>query len=276
MKRAGILAALLCVGAAPAPVPLRAPLRVVSINPCADSVLMRVADRGQIAAISHYSHDPEASSIPVAIARRFKATSGTAEEVVALAPDVVLSGQHVAPSTILALRRMGVRLVQLDVPATIAESVAQVRLIADTVGRPERGAVLAGAIERSVRAARPADGRAIPALIWQGGGLVPGTDTLSSDMLRAGGFRNLSADYGLKNWDVLPLERLVAKPPRVLLTVGEGEGTRDRRLNHPVLRPLARHMVRADWPERLMHCGGPTIVDAMTRLRAIRSGLPAA
>ncbi|UZK69327.1 helical backbone metal receptor [Sphingomonas sp. S1-29] len=272
MKRAGLLAALLCVGAAPAPVPLR----VVSINPCADSVLMRVADRGQIAAVSHYSHDPEASSIPVEIARRFKATSGTAEEVVALAPDVVLSGRHVARSTILTLRRMGVRLVQLDVPTTIAESVAQVRLIADTVGRPERGAVLAEAIERSVRAAKPADSRAIPALIWQGGGLVPGTDTLSSDMLRAGGFRNLSADYGLKNWDILPLERLVAKPPRMLLTVGEGEGAGDRRLSHPVLRPLARHMTRAAWPERLMHCGGPTIVDAMTRLRAIRSRLPAA
>jgi len=76
--------------------------RVVSLNPCVDAVLMQVADPAQIAAISHYSQDPAATSIPLALARRFKATSETAEEVVALAPDLVITGEHVAPSTIAA------------------------------------------------------------------------------------------------------------------------------------------------------------------------------
>ena len=72
------------VGASPRPQP-----RIVSINPCVDAILMHVADAGQIAAISHYSKDPRATSIPMAQAARFAATSGTAEEVVALAPDLV-------------------------------------------------------------------------------------------------------------------------------------------------------------------------------------------
>ncbi|MBC7505133.1 MAG: iron chelate uptake ABC transporter family permease subunit, partial [Sandarakinorhabdus sp.] len=37
-------------------------------------------------------------------------------------------------------------------------------------------------------------------------------------LLSASGFHNQSADYGLRQWDVLPLELLVAHPPRVLLT----------------------------------------------------------
>lgn len=83
----------------------RAP-RIVSINPCTDAVLMHVADPLQIAAISRDSHDPLATSIPLAQAQRFDFTSGSAEEIVALAPDIVIAGSHVAPATIAALKRM--------------------------------------------------------------------------------------------------------------------------------------------------------------------------
>src|SRR3546814_15706424 len=83
-----------------------APARVVSLNPCVDSTLMHVADPGQIAAISHYAHDPKATSIPLGPARRFRATSGNAEEVIALRPALVIVGRHVALATphVLALR----------------------------------------------------------------------------------------------------------------------------------------------------------------------------
>jgi iron complex transport system substrate-binding protein len=124
------LLALSTLSAAPAP----RPPRIVSINPCVDAVLMQVADPGQIAGISHYSQDARATSIPLAQARRFRATSGTAEEVVALAPDVVITGPHVAPATIAALKRMGITMVQYPVPDSVAESEQQVRDIARVAG----------------------------------------------------------------------------------------------------------------------------------------------
>jgi len=246
--------------------------RVVSINPCVDAVLMHVADPRQIAAISHYSHDERASSIPLDQARRFGATSGTAEEVVALAPDLVIAGAHVAPSTIAALHRMNIPLVQIGVPESIAESAAQVRTIAAAVGQPARGEALVARIDHAVRAAA-AEGDTTPgALIWQGGGLVPGDGTLASELLRVTGYRNKSADYGLKRWDVLPLEHLVARPPRVLLSVG-AQGRSDRMLGHPVLAGLSRQIAVRRYPERLLHCGGPTIIDAVGHLASIRRTL---
>ena len=240
------------------------------MNPCIDAILMHVADPAQIAAISHYSQDPRATSIAIPQAMRFKATSGTAEEVVALAPDIVLAGAHFAPSTIAALRRLNIRLVQLPVPDTIAQSTAQIAVIAAAAAHPGRGAALVARIDAAVAATRSA--AAIPALIWQGGGLVPGSGTLADELLRTTGFRNLSAGYGLKQWDVLPLEYLVARPPRVLLSVGD-KGAADRMLDHPVLRPLAAHIAIRAFPERLLHCGGPTIIDAVNRLAAVRRAL---
>ncbi len=124
--------------------------RVVSINPCVDAVLMQVAEPGQIAAISHYSQDPRATSIPLEQARRFAATSGTAEEVVAQAPDIVIAGAHVAPATIAALHRMHIRLVQIGVPESIAESQEQIRTIAAAVHQRQRGERLVARIDAAV------------------------------------------------------------------------------------------------------------------------------
>jgi iron complex transport system substrate-binding protein len=262
----GIALALvpLLISAAPPRTP-----RIVSINPCIDAVLMQVADPAQIAGISHYSQDARSTSIPLDQARRFHATSGTAEEVVALAPDIVITGPHVEPATIAALKRMHIALVQYPVPESVDESATQVRDIATLAGHPTRGRVLAGRIEA---AARPSGATPLPALIWQSGGLVPGAGTLADDLLRRAGFRNMSAAYGLKQWDVLPLEYLIANPPRVLLSISAAEVGEDRLTSHPAVRQLARRITLAPYPVRLMNCGGPTIIAAMARLKQVRRG----
>lgn len=246
--------------------------RIVSINPCVDAVLARVADPAQIVGISHYSQDARATSVPLGWANRFKATSGTAEEVVALRPDMVLAGPHVEPATIAALKRLRIRLVQYPVAESVPDSMAQVREIAAATGHPDRGNVLAA---RIAAAAAPSSARPVGALVWQGNGLVPGSGTLTDDLLKRAGFRNMSAAYGLKQWDVLPLEYLVADPPRVLLSTAP-EGVQDDRMTgHPAVRRLAKHITVAAYPTRLMNCGGPTIIAAMARLRQVRAKVAA-
>lgn len=262
------LAIALASGAQAASLP-----RIVSLNPCVDAVLMRVADPGQIIAISHYSQDPEATSIPLDVASRFRITSHTAEEVVALAPDHVLAGPHVSISTIHALERMNVRLTKFNVAESVEASEAQIRQIAAIVGAPERGEAVVAQIERALEAARPGDDVRLPALIWQGGGLVPGAGTLAEELLERTGFRNLSAEYGLGKWGTLPLEHMLAKPPALLLSVGTGEGGRDRMLGHPALRKLAERVEIRTYPFRLLSCGGPTISESVARLASVRREL---
>ncbi len=261
-----LLAAATVAQAAPRP-------RIVSLNPCVDAVLIRVADADQILAISHYSQDPDATSIPLEVAKRFRITSHTAEEVVALAPDHVLAGAHVSISTIHALERMHIHLTEQRVAESVSESEAQIRQIAAIVGAPERGEALVAQIERALANARPHDEARVPALIWQGGGLVPGSGTLADELLRRTGFRNLSAEYGLGKWGTLPLEYLIASPPALVLSVGTGEGGRDRMLDHPAVRKLAEHVQFRTYPFRLLSCGGPTIIDAVARLSSVRQEL---
>ncbi|MBL8657976.1 MAG: ABC transporter substrate-binding protein [Altererythrobacter sp.] len=258
------LLALVLAGCAspPPPVPRGQHPTIVSLNPCTDAILAEVADPAQILAISHYSHDPRASSMDPATARRFRPTGGTAEEVVALAPDLVIGSTFMDPATLAALGELGLRVETFSSPATVDDSVAQVRALAALAGHPERGEALARRIEAAA-ALRP--GASVEAALWQGGGIVPGRGTLVSDLMRRAGLASYGEARGMAQGDYLPLERLAADPPRLLLVAGEDRGQR-----HPILARIPGLAV-ARFEPRLFYCGGPSIPAAMERLRAVRA-----
>lgn len=244
--------------------------RIVSINPCSDAILAEIATPGQLLAISHYSQDPRASSMDLNVAARFRATTGTIEEIIALRPDVVVSGRYIAPSTLAGLQRLGIKVELLDIPQTVEQSEAQVRQLARLAGQGDRGEALVAKIRNALAKAEPAQGGApISAVIWQSGGIVPGGDTLISDLLVRTGFVSLTAAKGMKQAEVLPLESLIADPPQVLLTAGDVHGEEDRMLSHPALREMAK-TERQRLEPSLLYCGGPTIIRAAERLAAVR------
>ncbi len=256
------LAALLAACAGPAPRDTVHPA-IVSLNPCTDAVLAEVADPEQILAISHYSHDPRATSMPLVVANRFRATGGTVEEVLALDPDVVVASSFLPPATAQAFYRLGVRVETFGVAPDLAENAAQIRRLAALAGHPERGEALLARIDRALAATRYR-GEPVTALLWQEGGIVPGEETLIARLMTHAGFASHSAARGLGQGAYLPLERVLADPPQIVLAAGD-----ERMLTHPALRSLAE-MRYARFEPSLLFCGGPTVVRAVERLAEIR------
>ena len=247
---------------------------IVSLNPCADAILAEVTAPGQLLAISHYSHDPRGSSMPLAKARRFAASGGTVEEIAALAPDLVVGDSFTPPATRNALSRLGIRFAALPIASTIAASEAQVRFLANLAEQPVVGERLVGEIEASLADAAPPPGwTPRSALVWQGGGLVAGDETLIADLMARAGFRSAATTRGLGQGAVLPLEAMLADPPQVILTAGDPRAEQDRLLRHPALAGLSG-TARARLDPGLFYCGGPSIPRALARLTAIRRGWP--
>ncbi|MCT2559101.1 ABC transporter substrate-binding protein [Tsuneonella sp. YG55] len=263
-----LLAACALLSGCAAPPPQRAggvQPTIVSLNPCTDAILAEVADPAQILAISHYSHDPRATSMPLAEARRFRATGGTVEEVLALDPDLVVGSSFMPPATRASLARLGLRVETVGIASTVAASEAQVRRLAKLAGHPERGEALVRRIEAALAAAH--SDRAVPAILWQPDGIVPGNGALVSELMARTGFVNASAARGMAQADYLSLERLLADPPAALLVAGSERGQ-----HHPALGALPR-MQRAAFDPSLLYCGGPTIIGAAGRLAEIRRGV---
>jgi iron complex transport system substrate-binding protein len=273
VARAGLVGAVLALMlAGPA---CAGPARILSLNPCTDAILVQLADPAQIAALSALSSDPAQSSMDVALARRFPATGGALEEMVARRPDLVLGSSFTPPATRAAMARLGLRMEPFGIAASVAESEAQIRRIGALVGHRDRAEALISRIEAALAAAAPPPWmRPIPTLMWQGGGMVPGRDTLMSDLMTRTGLSNFSADKGLRQSDLLPLETLVADPPRLLLVVARAgeDGHHDRVLSHPVLGHIAG-MARMRIDPDLEFCGGPTIIRAVATLAAARDGV---
>ena len=270
---------------------------IVSVNPCADALLVRLVAPERIAAISHYSQDRAATSIPLGVARRFRATGGTAEEVIALRPSLVLASTFTPAATRDAYRRAGLRVLFLDSPVTVAASVAQVREVAAAVGEARKGEEMAESItdalrlqrrlepscdgagcdgsrspsERVPNAPQPSLGpspRAPSALLLISGDLANGSGTLLDELMTRAGLRNAAADYGLRYTGRVPLEVLAAKPPAIVIAPDRGGRTAALR------RTLLPDTPQATFPRQLINCGGPSIPSALARLRAIRASLP--
>lgn len=274
IRGAALLACLGLAGCA-APAPERGG-GIVSMNPCADAILVELLPPARIAAISHYSMRADSTSIPLAVANRFRANNGTAEEVIGMKPDLVIASSFTPPSTREAFARAGLKVLYVGIPPSIGESKAQVTELAAAVGEPAKGAALNARIDAAVAAARWS-GSPAPALLWIGGNLVTGGKTLLDDLMSHAGFSNQAAHYGLTHTAHLPMEQVIADPPRVMLApegAGHDSDSRAAALRKRAIAETGMPVTQAQFPRNLVNCGGPVIPAALARLAAIRRSVP--
>jgi iron complex transport system substrate-binding protein len=269
MRRAALLCLLLAGCAAP---PSSRGGGIVSLNPCADAMLVELVPPDRIAAISHYSRDPAATSIPLDLARKFKVNNGTAEEIIALRPDLAIIDSFASASTREALARAGVKTLTLGWANTIEDSRKQVRELAAALDAKAAGEAMVAKIDGAVAAART--GRPpVSALLWIGGNTVNGANTLLDEMMVKAGFSDHAAHYGLQGTGYLPIEHVVADPPRVMLVpdqAGRDAASRAAQMRGWALARSGATVHQARFERSLVNCGGPVIASAMTRLAEIR------
>ena len=168
-----------------------APARVVSINLCADLLLLTLLPRERIVSLSPYAADPDRSPL-AAQARGIDVNHGRVEEIVELRPDLVLAGRFNSPETLALLRRLDVPLLVLDVPSSFEQTRAQIRELGRALDASRQAEQAIDAMDaRLAYAARrlPADRPAPLAAVYRANGYTAGAGTLvgSRQPRRAGG-----------------------------------------------------------------------------------------
>ncbi|HEY8519574.1 MAG TPA: ABC transporter substrate-binding protein [Gammaproteobacteria bacterium] len=247
---------------------------VASINLCADQLVLTVADPEQILTVSWLAADPE-ESLLAEQAARYPLNYGSAEELLRYAPDVVIAGAYTGAFTRALLRRLGYRVVELEPEVTVADIAANVRRVAEAVGRPARGAALVAALEERVRrleATRPAV--PVDTVIVRPGGFTVGRDNLAHTLLMLAGLRNVAAERGLDRWGSLSVEALLRSDPQLLVMTGyrdDQPSLANAVLRHPALLAAARERATVTVPAAYWSCGLPQSLDAVELLRR---GLP--
>jgi iron complex transport system substrate-binding protein len=251
------------------------PARIVSINLCADQLLMALADPEQILSLSTFAADPRLSYLADR-AGQFRHSAGNAESVVALRPDVVLAGKFTRLATREMLTRLGYRLALLDPVRGIDDAIAQIRDVAALVGHPDRGEKLIAEIEAARREASLAAAQPRSVAFYQRRGYVTGGDTFTSDLLETVGLTYSGTLTG-KSGGFVPLEKLVAGAPDYIVvssTTAKAEDQGAALLAHPALAALFPPQRRIVLSDRLTVCAGPSTPEALRYLSQAAQQLP--
>jgi iron complex transport system substrate-binding protein len=239
--------------------------------------VLRLADRDNIASVTWLSGDPDSSNV-AALAAQVPVNHGLAEEVIALAPDLVVAGQHTGRSAVALLRRTGFPLIELAVPRSLDDVRGQIRMVAGAIGEPERGdRMIADMDDRLAAFARAAPATRRRALVLNPNSFTAGSGSLADKIIAAAGLDNLAPALGVDNYGRVPLEAVVTAHPDVLILDARRDGPPSWAtdlLRHPVLAGLPGDTRMVVLPSRLWTCGGPAVIEAVARLAQAAVGTP--
>jgi iron complex transport system substrate-binding protein len=237
--------------------------RIVSMNVCADQVLLTLADPEQILGLSRFSRNAWVAGD----VGRYPTLSGGAEDVLVLKPDVVVASLFDKRSTRELLKANGLRLAELSVPRTLAEVKDQIRELGDIAGHPDRAAHQIARLDAALARARQAVAdkhyRVLP---LSRRGWVAGSDSFVGSLLAETGLFNAAGDLGFAFGGFASLEAIVSLKPDLLLVSQAGDVARDDGeafLLHPALERFYPPEKRIVIPERLTECGGVMLAEAL-------------
>jgi iron complex transport system substrate-binding protein len=235
------------------------PKRIVSLNLCADQLVLALADRDQIAGLTRNAASVEMSG-EAARARGLPRLSNSAEQILAIDPDLVVGMPARRSAAMGVLKGRHYRTVDLQSSETLAQIYASIRETAVAVGHPARGPALIARMEREL-AAIPRNGGGRVAAYYQRRGFMTGTGTLIDDLMRRAGLVNLATKLGKPALSQMSIEEMVAARPDYLIVESATERVTDQgteMLHHPALRDIPRISIPQAWTV----CGSPAYVRA--------------
>ena len=244
--------------------------RIVSINLCADELLLRLKDKSSIISVSMLARDGAISNIADKI-KDIPVNRGLAEELVDLKPDLVLAGQYTAQQSLHMLRHVGLPVIVLKEPTTLDGVKAHILDIAQQLGEKERGEAMIAQMDVKLESVAPPNNRPA-ALILKPNGVTSGKGSLSDAVLTHAGFRNLANELGIATFGQVPLELIVkAKPDFIIIDreYADRPARSDEFLNHPALRAL-KNTKFIQISARYWTCACPENADAVVLLSKAR------
>ena len=245
------------------------PRHVMSLSMCTDALVLDLLPLNRIASITFLSRDPgnlllwpQAAQVPV--------NYGSAEEVFAAKPDLVLAGTYTTSATRMLLKKVGIPMMEVPAANDFGEIRAATRSVAHALGQDALGETLIANMDATLRklaATKPQ--RLIRVAGWNGGGSVSGRGTLFNAILTAAGGVNIASGDG-ESAGGFDLEQLLEARPDVL-AYGSDTSSAPSLHTDEALHPIVLKLYagrRISYPSPLYSCGVVESADAAVALRA--------
>jgi iron complex transport system substrate-binding protein len=239
------------------------PQRVVSINLCADQLLVALAEPNQIAGLSPLARDPSLSFVADK-AKTLPVLRSNAEAMVKMGADLVLVGPYDNRYLKSFITEKGVPMVTIGHWSSLAQGRAEIATLAAALGQQERGAALIASIDQALADTRAIAPKGASSVILHRRGYVSGAESVSAEIAAHMGLTDQAHHLGLSQGGFVPLEGLIAAKPDFIIVSRDHDTAEDQGtalLHHPALRALYPAQKQIVLPDRLTICGGPATPD---------------
>ena len=240
--------------------------KVASLDYCADQFVLKLVEPARIAAVSKDA-DREFSYMRDSAAGH-KKIRPSAEEVLAVDPDLIVRSYGGGPNARQFYESIGLTVIQIGYATTIEDVSGEVERVGGLLGRAaEAESVVRDMDQRLARLTRQAQDVETSILYVTPGGVTTGPGTLVHMLIVAAGLKNFEQSPG---WRSLPLEKLAFDQPELLATAFYND-----RINHENFWSAARHpIIRKQLSATrtialegaTTACGGWFLVDAVEQL----------
>lgn len=250
------------------------PQRIVSISQCTDQLLLLMVDRERIASVSYFATDAESSYMAHAVGTIPLNHTG-AEEVMAFNPDLIVGSTFASHDSAHLLRELGYN-VQLSEPPTSLTGVRELlRQFGEWTGSQQKAQQLIADMDRHLVDihARYDNKPQRSILVYSPNGFTIGSNTLEDDIFREAGFHNLAVDMGIRGFQSVSMEQLVAAQPDFIQVdnyIYNQNSLASNYLSHPALQQVVAPEKRLYVPTTLRDCAGPMVIDAIEYLASRR------
>lgn len=250
------------------------PRRIVSIGLCTDQLLLMMVERERIASVSYAATEKESSYMVDAVGDIPINRAGV-EEIISFNPDLVVGSTYAAQDTSHFLQQLGYNVRMTDPPRTL-EGVRQLILqLGEWTGsQVKAGEIVADMNARLLRIHASYDHRPQRSImVYSPNGYTIGSETLENEIFAEAGYRNLSAEMGVKGFQTVSMEQLVAAQPDFIQIdnyIYNQNSLASTYINHPVLKEIVPMERRLYIPTTLRDCAGPMVVDAIEYLASRR------
>jgi iron complex transport system substrate-binding protein len=244
------------------------PQRVMSLNLCADQLLLDLLPPERITSVTYLSRERYQSYLS-AQAWQVGVNHGTAEEVVREHPDLVLAGVYSTPDTRQLVTAVGIPVMVLAPTNNFDEIREQTRQVAHVLGVEEQAERLLRKMDATlVQLAATAPKPPLTIVSWEGGTSVYSKGTLQDAIFTAAGAINLGAAPGMRRTRFDTEQLLMAHPD--LLAYGDATIATPSLHNVPLTLPTVQRLYAGRqiiYPELLYSCGLPQSADAAVQVR---------
>ena len=261
--------AVLCGAAISAFAQSPIPRRVMTLNMCADQLVLDLLPPERITSVTYISHIASDENL-AHLAGRVGINYGMAEEVFAQSPDLVIGGDFSAPATQAILKRAGYPLYEMASAEKFEAIREQTLFVGRLLGAETRAQELVAEMEVDLAdLARTRPARPISVVAWDGSGIAPGKGTLFNEILNVAGDINLAAEQSDAYMVALDMEELLVTNPDILAYGADlaMPSLRHEPLKHPAIQQRYGDRQIA-YPEEQYVCGGPQSSRVARDLRA--------